>query len=70
MSDYSGEYVFDTILPSSFSLESNSNSLINSTNNNSSENQNNNEIPNSEDNQIILIASVLDALGGITNLEW
>jgi hypothetical protein len=56
LNDYSSEYVYDTLLPSSYNLGT-TNSSINSSSSKAS-----------VDKRIILIASVMDSLGGVTNL--
>ena len=60
MNEFSSEYVFDTLLPSSFNLGSTN--LSNDTNLNRS------STGNLGDNKIILMATIMDSLGGITNL--
>jgi hypothetical protein len=56
--------VFDTLLPSSYNLNT-----INKTNStNSTNNLNNGGTNNLKENQIILMASISDTFGGITNL--
>ncbi len=57
LNDYSSEYVFETLLPSSYNLGTTNISQLNLSNFNGT-----------EDNRIILIASVMDSIGGITNL--
>jgi hypothetical protein len=69
LNDYSSEYIFESLLPSSYNLGTTNNSQSNSLNSNNTTNQNDilniTEITN---NQIILMASIKDSLGGITNL--
>ena len=57
LNDYSSEYVFETLLPSSYNLGTTNISQLNLSNFNGT-----------EDNRIILIASVMDSIGGIMNL--
>ena len=57
LNDYSSEYVFETLLPSSYNLGTTNISQLNLSNYNGT-----------EDNRIILIASVMDSIGGVSNL--
>ncbi len=57
LNDYSSEYVFETLLPSSYNLGTTNISQLNLSNFNGT-----------VDDRIILIASVMDSIGGITNL--
>ena len=64
LNDYSSEYLFETLLPSSYNMVNVNYSQVNSSNFNNSDDN----VDIYEENKIILIASVMDSLGGITNL--